>query len=84
MPRLLIPDLPQKKPSRIASYAKGVQNIIGRNPRTARRSLSQTRRRYNQLPSEYVTIKEFCAFTGIKEEKCKVTSQKHTKGMDSV
>ena len=69
MPRLPMLDLPQKSLSRIAIYAKGVQNIIGRNPRTARRSLSQTRRRYNQLPSEYVTIKEFCAFTGIKEEE---------------
>ena len=69
MPRPPMPDLPQKIPSRIAIYAKDVQNITGRKPRTARRILSQIRRRYNKLPNEFVTVKEFCAFTGIKEEE---------------
>lgn len=69
MARPLMPDLPQKIPSRIAIYAKDVQNITGRKPRTARRILSQIRRRYNKLPNEFVTAKEFCAFTGIKEDE---------------
>ena len=68
MPRPHMPDLPQKIPSRIAIYAKDVQNIIGRKPHSARRILSQIRLRYNKLATEFVTIKEFCAFTGIKEE----------------
>ncbi|CAN5619126.1 hypothetical protein BH10BAC3_BH10BAC3_31940 [soil metagenome] len=69
MSRPLMPQLPQKIPPRIAIYAKDVQNITGRKPRTARRILSQIRRRYNKLPNEFVTVKEFCAFTGFKEEE---------------
>jgi hypothetical protein len=80
MPRPHIPDLPQKIPSRIAIYAKDVQNITGRKPRTARRILSQIRLRYNKLPSDYVTVKEFCAFTGIKKKKCNLICVNQSRG----
>jgi hypothetical protein len=64
-----MPHLPQKIPARIVIYAKDVQNITGRRERTARRILAQIRNRFDKQPHEFVTVKEFCQFTGIKEEE---------------
>jgi len=61
-----MPTLPQKIPPRIVIYAKDIQNITGRRERTARRILSQIRTHYRKKPNEFVTVKEFCEFTGIE------------------
>lgn len=49
-------------------YAKDIQNVTGRKERTARRILAQIRQHYNKRPTDFVTIKEFCDFTGVKIE----------------
>ena len=64
-----MPQLPHKVPSRLIIYAKDIQNITGRRPRTARRLLAQIRHRYKKTAGSFVTIKEFSEFTGIPEEE---------------
>ena len=63
-----MPELPQKVPPRIVIYAKDVQNITGRKERTARYLLAQIRVHFGKKPTDYVTVKEFCEFTGLLEE----------------
>jgi hypothetical protein len=66
-----MPDLPKmnnKIPSRIVIYPRDVQNITGCRERTARHILQQIRIANNKSPDHFVTIAEFCAFRGLKEE----------------
>jgi hypothetical protein len=55
-------------PTRIVIYAKDITNITGRKERTARKLLSQIRIKYQKNKGEFITVGEFCKFTGIKEE----------------
>ena len=59
----------QKIPGRIVIYAKDVINITGRKERAAWKLLAQIRKKYNKEKGQFVTIDEFCEFTGIKEER---------------
>ncbi len=59
----------QKIPLRIVIYAKDVINITGRKERAAWKLLSQIRKKYQKDKGQFITIDEFCEFTGIKEEK---------------
>jgi hypothetical protein len=56
-------------PPRIVIYAKDIMNITGRKERTARKLLSEIRKRNGKKPNDFVTVEEFCLFTGIREEK---------------
>ena len=56
-------------PNRIVIYPKDVANITGQDKRTARRLLARIRKQFNKPDRAYVSIDEFCAFTGLKEEK---------------
>jgi hypothetical protein len=58
-------------PKRIVIYAKDIENITGRSERTARKLLQQIRVKYNKQKGEFVTVKEFCSFTGLEEEEVK-------------
>ena len=59
----------EKIPVRIVIYAKDVINITGRKERAAWKMLAQIRKKYNKEKGQFVTIYEFCEFTGIKEER---------------
>lgn len=61
----------QKVPVRIVIYAKDVINITGRKERSAWKLLAQIRKKYNKEKGQFVTIDEFCEYTGIKEERVK-------------
>jgi hypothetical protein len=56
-------------PPRIVIYTKDVMNITGRKERTARKLLSDIRKQYQKKNTDFVTVEEFCHFTGLKEEK---------------
>ena len=56
-------------PNRIVIYARDIMNITGRHERTAHKMLSAIRKKYNKPKGAFVTIDEFCQFTGLKEEK---------------
>lgn len=56
-------------PNRIVIYTKDVMNITGRSERTARRLMASIRKACNKDKEAFISIEEFCAFTGLKEEK---------------
>lgn len=58
-------------PTRVVLYPKDVENITGRRGRTARRLLQKIRQALGKQTHEFITIKEFCFFTGINEELIK-------------
>jgi len=60
-----------KIPLRVVLYPKDVENITGRSPRTARKLLQKIRQALGKSSEEFITVKEFCAFTGIDEELIK-------------
>jgi hypothetical protein len=54
---------------RIFIYAKDVINITGRKERAAWKMLSKIRKKYKKEKGQFVTVDEFCEYTGIKEER---------------
>jgi len=63
-----MPILQQKMPKRIVVYAKDVENITGRKPRTARKLLEQIRQKFGKQKDQFVTVREFSLYTGIDED----------------
>ena len=61
----------QKMPGRIVIYAKDVENITGRKSRAARKLLQRIREKNNKQEDAFVTVKEFCLYTGISESEVK-------------
>jgi hypothetical protein len=59
----------EKIPTRICIYAKDVMNITGRKERAARKLLAQIRKKYKKKKGQFVTIQEFCLYTGITESE---------------
>jgi hypothetical protein len=55
-------------PTRIVIYVKDVMNITGRSERTARYLLFNIRKHFGKERGAFVTIEEFCEFTGMKRE----------------
>jgi hypothetical protein len=55
-------------PNRIVVYAKDIMNITGRRERAARKLLASIRRRYKKRRGTFVSIEEFCTYTGLKAE----------------
>ena len=56
-------------PKRMVIHMKDIMIISGISERSARRLLYQIRKHYNKLPTDFVSIQEFCEFTKLKEEK---------------
>jgi len=61
----------KKIPIRVVFYPKDIENITGRRGRTARKLLQRIREAFGKQSHEFVTIKEFCIFSGIEEELVK-------------
>ena len=55
--------------NRIVIYPKDVQNITGKKERTARKLISDIRQYLGKSKNEFVTIDDFCLFTGLKKEQ---------------
>jgi hypothetical protein len=43
--------------------------ICGVSERSARRKLRKIRKQFDKLPNQYVTVEEFCYYTGIPIER---------------
>ena len=56
-------------PKRIVIYAKDVENITGRKERTARKLLKLIRHQFNKKKGDFITVDEFCQFTGLRVEQ---------------
>jgi hypothetical protein len=55
-------------PHRIIIYSKDIEKITGCGERTARRIMSCIRKKTGRGRGSFVTIEEFCSYTGLKEE----------------
>jgi len=66
----LIINHPMKKNNtkRLVIYTKDVELLTGKSAATARRLLQQIRQQLGKEEMEFVTIQEFCFFTGIPED----------------
>ena len=59
----------QTKFKRVVIYTSDVQHITGKSERTARLILQKIRKHYSKHHDQYVSIREFCQYTGLKEEE---------------
>lgn len=55
-------------PCRLVIYAKDVQKITGRRERSSYVLLQQIRKYFRKDPKAFVTVEEFCVYTGLREE----------------
>ena len=55
-------------PCRLVIYAKDVQRITGRCERSSYALLQQIRKYYRKDRRAFVTVEEFCVYTGLREE----------------
>lgn len=57
-------------PNRMVVYAKDVMNITGiQDARTARKFLDKIRKKYKKQKGSFISLDEFCQYTGFKEER---------------
>ncbi len=54
---------------RICIYPKDVQRITGKSERYGRLLLSKIRQYYQKQDHQFVSVDEFCQFTGLKTEQ---------------
>jgi hypothetical protein len=50
---------------RCVIYPKDVQLITGKSERYGQELLTKIREHYNKQPHQFITVEEFCAFSGI-------------------
>ncbi|GAA4027541.1 hypothetical protein GCM10022386_08760 [Flavobacterium cheonhonense] len=54
---------------RLCIYPKDIQRITGKSYRQSLRLLNKIRNDLNKLENEFVSIEEFCIYTGLNFEK---------------
>lgn len=54
---------------RICIYPKDIERITGKSYRQSTRILNAIKKSYDKLDNEFVTIEEFCQYTGLKIEQ---------------
>ena len=64
-----MPIMKQLVPNRIVIYPKDVQNITGKKERSARKLISDIRLKLGKSKEEFVSINDFCNYTGLKKEQ---------------
>ena len=57
------------KTNRIIIYPKDVQRITGKSDRYGRMLLKKIRQQFFKEPHQFVSVDEFCQFTGLELEK---------------
>ena len=58
-----------KNNKRLCVYPKDVQLITGRSYKQSCRYLMKIRKHYQKEPQQFVTVTEFCLYTGIPPEE---------------
>jgi len=56
------------KLERICIYPKDIQRITGKSERYGRKLLSEIKAHYKKKAHQFVTISEFCEYTGLNLE----------------
>lgn len=57
------------KTNRIVIYPKDVQRITGKSDRYGRQLLNKIKQHYSKESHQFVSIDEFCQFTGLTSEQ---------------
>jgi len=57
------------KTNRIIIYPKDVQRITGKSDRYGRMLLKKIRQQFFKKPHQFVSVDEFCQFTGLELEQ---------------
>ncbi|MGV3529791.1 MAG: hypothetical protein ACO1OO_12905 [Flavisolibacter sp.] len=60
---------PNPLPPRPVLYVTDVMKITGRRERSAYELLRKIRKKYNKPKDGFVSIDDFCEFTGLREER---------------
>ena len=58
-------------PTRVCIYPKDIQRITGKSERYGRILINHIRKAYSKKAHQFVTVQEFCAYSGIGEELVK-------------
>ena len=58
-----------KQNTRICIYPKDVVRITGKSERTSRKLLESIKKQFSKEGNQFVTVDEFCQFTGLKPEQ---------------
>lgn len=53
---------------RVVVCSKDIENITGKKGRTARRYIENMRKAFGKKQHQFITVKEFCSYSGIEEE----------------
>ena len=59
----------KSEPKRVCIYPKDIQRITGKSYRQSTRLLQKIREGLNKTKDNFVSIEEFCVFTGLKYEQ---------------
>jgi len=54
---------------RVCIYPKDIQRITGKSYRQSTRLMQKIKKDLNKLENEFVSIEEFCIYTGLNFEK---------------
>ena len=54
---------------RLCIYPKDVQIVTGKSERYGRRLLQKMKKSFSKESHQYITVEEFCTFTGLKTEE---------------
>lgn len=55
--------------TRLCIYPKDIQRITGKSYRQSIRLLQNIRKEIKKLPTEFVSVQEFCQYTSLKQEQ---------------
>lgn len=55
--------------NRVCIYPKDIQRITGKSYRQSTRLMQKVRKDLSKQPNEFLTIEEFCTYSGIKYEQ---------------
>lgn len=55
--------------NRVCIYPKDIQLITGKSYRQSIRLMQKIKKELNKLENEFLTINEFCTYTGIRYEQ---------------
>lgn len=58
----------KSEPKRVCIYPKDIQRITGKSYRQSTRLLQKIKEDLNKSKDNFVSIEEFCVFTGLKYE----------------
>ncbi|SIN92481.1 hypothetical protein SAMN04488055_2121 [Chitinophaga niabensis] len=59
-------------PNRIVIYIRDIQNITGRSENGARSLMDKIKKAYGKKQRQFVTLTEFCEYSGMDEEEVKL------------